>query len=127
MPVTQVNPWMRRLLLFVLVVLIVPLVLVVGFATIEGVFFLPTKTPITPITPVPSKTPTPTAIHWIYDLDRFQAHINEYLDPEWTDTAPGYPYLFREGYIRGGLVVVSADTGQVISPLNWETPYMGTE
>jgi hypothetical protein len=83
--------------------------------------------PVPSLTPFPSKTSTPTAIHWIYNLDRFQAHINEYLDPEWTKTAPGYPYIFREGYIRGGLVVVSADTGLVISPLDWEPSYMSTE
>jgi hypothetical protein len=73
-------------------------------------------------TPAATATPIPTPTPWVYPADLFQAHLAEYLDPNWTRTAPDHPYL-DGGYLNTGLIVVSVDARQIISPLVWEQPY----
>lgn len=52
----------------------------------------------------------------------FQAHLREYLDPAWTSPPIDWRNSPR-GYINGKLIVVSADTGQLLRPSYSKTPY----
>lgn len=59
----------------------------------------------------------------------FQAHLPEYLDKAWLgDPSDDVDILaFVEGHIRGGLLVVSADTGELLRPSFAESLYGETK
>ena len=65
----------------------------------------------------------------------FYSHLDEYLAKKWTsrptdketgESLPGGPKRAAawalDGYIRGGLIIVAADTREILSPLDWPDP-----
>lgn len=66
------------------------------------------------VTGLPPYNDTVDALRARLFAEPFQGHLSEYLDPAWTTQPIEWSHL--NGYINGKLIVVSADTGQLLRP-----------